>query len=289
MEKLGEQVLGLAFHIMEKGEPRPWDALNTKTAEKLLEIAPTTAKRFWADDYDGYILIAAWLWRIITDGCLCNPSRYDTPVWEAFGTLDAILSRRAGTIDGAIHRPPLPGTGAKTDKGPAITALTAAFGGHGNMQPYQLEYRYHQWRGLTYGMLRHDEAVPHASPDRLSRAIVEAVTAAFDLDDGFLDGFLETSAAELAARAVAVDGHLLIERGNFMPTYRLPGRTEGDIIGRPFRESVALDRCKGIGGDQGDPIDNGGGPRHLQGRLPTGEIRVLGREMARSPSSVRGL
>jgi len=253
-ETLDGQVRGLAFHIMEQGEPRPWDALSAKTAEKLLEIAPTTAKRFGADDYSGFILIAAWLWRIITDGCLCNPSRYDTPVWEAFGTLDAVLSRRAGTIDGAIHRPPLPGKGTKTDSGPAMDALTTALGGSGNMEPYKLEYRYHQWRALTYGMLRHDEAVPHASPDRLARAIVEAVTAAFDLDDEFLDGFLETSAAELAALAVAVDGYLLIARGNLMPTYRLPGRTEGDIIGRPFRESVALAMCKEFG-DQGDPID----------------------------------
>lgn len=108
MENLGEGIRGLALDIMGEAEHRPWDALSARTREKLLEIAPTTVKRFWGDDYDGFILIAAWLWRIITDSFLCNPRRYDTPVWKAFGTLDATLSRRAGTLDGAIQPPPPP-------------------------------------------------------------------------------------------------------------------------------------------------------------------------------------
>ncbi|KAK3366701.1 hypothetical protein B0T24DRAFT_596608 [Lasiosphaeria ovina] len=258
------QVRGLAYSIMEEAEHRPWDALSAKTREKLLEIAPTTAKRFWGDDYDGFILIAAWLWRIITDVVLCNPHKYDTPVWEAFGTLDAAQSRRrAGTLDGAILPPPLAGAilpplSNKTDErrhdGTLMSAVNAATNGFGNMESFILEYRYHQWRALTYGMLRHDEAVPHASPDRLARAIVEDVTAAFDFDQDFLDGILETSAAELAVLAVKIDNYILIARGNFMPTYRLPGRTEGDILGRPFYKSAALIRREGAG-DQGDPID----------------------------------
>jgi len=106
-KQLGRAVRSFAFYIMENAECRPWGTLSAKTREKLLGIAPTTAKRFWDDDYDGDILIAAWIWRIITDDILCNPRRYDTPVWEAFGTLDAALSRRAGTLDGAIHPRPL--------------------------------------------------------------------------------------------------------------------------------------------------------------------------------------
>jgi len=314
-KQLGRAVRSFAFYIMEEAERRPWGTLSAKTREKLLGIAPTTAKRFWDDDYDGDILITAWIWRIITDDILCNPRRYDTPVWEAFGTLDAALSRRAGTLDGAIHPRPLsslttsnkndehsevrdtsplidtlnpgtgtnnknhehdevrhtspligtlnPGTGTNNkndehgevcDTSLANGALNRAFGGHGNLDSYLLEYRYHQWRALTYGMLRRDEAVPHASPDRLARAIVKDVTAAFDFDQDSLDGTLETTAAKIAALAVEVDRYLLIATGNSMVTYRLPGRTEGDIIGHPFRKSAALHRCNGALAE-GRPID----------------------------------
>ncbi|KAK3348654.1 hypothetical protein B0T25DRAFT_546180 [Lasiosphaeria hispida] len=257
---LGGEVRGLALYISEQAEHRSWDALSAKTREKLLEIAPTTATRFWADNYDGFILTTAWLWRIITDGFLCNPCRYDTPVWEAFGTLDAILSRRAGTLDGAIHPPPLPGKSNKNGErreaqhtNRLFGAINTAVGRHGNMEPHLLEYRYHQWRALTYSMLRHDEAGPHASPDRLARAIVEDVTAAFDFDEDFLD-ILKTSVAQLAAVAVRVDGYFLITSGNLMLTYRLPGRTEGAIIGRPFHQSKALISWASDGA-QGDLID----------------------------------
>lgn len=103
-------------------------------------------------------------------------------------------------------------------------------------------------------MLRRDEGVPHASPDRLARTIVEDVSAAFDLDQDFLDKILKTTADELTARVVRIDDCLLIATGNFMPTYRLPGRTEGDIIGRPFHKSATLFKCDGAGAE-GDPID----------------------------------
>ncbi|KAK0623719.1 hypothetical protein B0T14DRAFT_553833 [Immersiella caudata] len=223
---LDKRVRGLAFTIADETEHRPWDALNAQTRDKLLEIAPTTAERFWGD-YDGHTLITAWFWRIITDEVFCNPHRYYTPVWRAFGTLDAVLSRRAGTLDGAIHpHPPVSDPVTKMKVTPSTNTLdhvgpiNAAWG-HGVMEPFRLGHQYHEWRTFTYSMLRHEEAAPHASPDRLARAMIEAVTAAFDFQDD-PEEVLGSRANEIAELAVRMDGYLLMANRNLMPTYRLP-------------------------------------------------------------------
>ncbi|KAK0655028.1 hypothetical protein B0T16DRAFT_396056 [Cercophora newfieldiana] len=238
---LRDFVHGLADTMTREVQQQPWDALNAETQGKLLEIAPTMAKRLWDDDNPNFqsssILVEAWIWRIITSGLFCNPREYATPGWKAFGTLDANLSRRAGTLDGAIHPPEL-----RTVN---------------NREKYKLEHRYHQWRALTYGMLRTDEEVPHTSPDRLALAIVEAMTPAFMFDqDSELSKVLKEEAAKIAACAVEVDGSFLITVHNPMLAYRLPGGTEGELIGTPFNcKGGALEKWDAKVGDEGDPIE----------------------------------
>jgi hypothetical protein len=239
----------------------PWDNLPPTVQARLTQFAPK-AYRYVEDDVLARIVFGAWVWRILDEQVFSrDKGPWTGEHWEAYSQLQLLVAR----MSLQDHPSPLPSPSASTQLSqslpwprPLITNYPAALATPAPSTTTvddEWAVRYHIWRNLTVGMIKHVTGDERRLPtDPVIQALKSELGPLFLMREGVSQSDrddLDKRLALLAKYATMADYLMHLDRTESAVIWDHPD--SGATSGFPFEAGRRPDGFKMVANSEAHP------------------------------------